>query len=667
MKDNPGLAPAVSKRFVSDNNLPDLLEKKWPILLLAFIAFTWAILASKTLFPFYTNIDDEAVYILQAQTLLQGRLTLPVNPFFDDFFAPVSIINLGERAVFKYAPVHAAFLALSQLLFGSMRATLGLVAMGNVLLLYRLSRELYRQKSWALVAAVMFLFSPFFLIQSTTFLSYPTVLLLHLTFAVLLLAGMRRNAPPLLFGAGWALGLAFFARPYDAILFAMPFGLFFVGLNVFGCKNASALLKQGVWILIGFLPIFSLTLAYNYYFSGHPFRFLYLLWDPLDTVGFGSRGMHGTVLYNPSTAFRALLNNLLQLNLWVFGGVILVALVVWRVVTTPLRWPDRTLLLLLFIFPAGYFFFWSTYLISIITKVTKYLGPFYYLPVLIPLAILGAQGLKNLFKRNPQLAQFLGVIMILVNCGLLWWHLAQAYAHTRENQLIYRPFVEQKLDQALVFVPPLVEPFLFSAFPYLINTPTLDGPVLYALNRDYQNFELLDAYPDRTAYRFDYTGPYTHQPNDNPQTALVKLERLQVDRFTQHLRLVNPTDNSYVYAEVCNNKQCETYLLDTASQQGREYDIEWLISPAQVELKGNYQQQLSAITGLLPKHQLIIAAAFSNTLERDTQQIFERRFTFRLTEKNQLDMLMPPETWTNPLWPIAEWQQQDISEVVADR
>jgi 4-amino-4-deoxy-L-arabinose transferase-like glycosyltransferase len=639
-------------------------DKKWPVLFLVFIAFAWVIIVSEMLFPFYTNIDDEAVYILHAQTLLQGRLTLPVNRFFDDFFAPVSVVNQGDWAVFKYTPVHASFLALGQLLFGSMRSAMGLVAAGNVLLLYQLSREFYGQRRLALVAAAMFLLSPFFLIQSTTFLSYPTALLLYLAFVVLLLRGQSRQSNLLLMGAGAVLGLAFFARPYDAILFALPFGLLFVGPNVSNSNSFKSLLKQGGWVLVGFLPLFSLVLIYNNHFTGHLFRFPFLLWDPTDTIGFGIRGIHGSVLYDVSLATKALLSNLLQLSVWIFGGIILLGLVLWHVFTNPIKWPDFALLLLLIIFPVGYFFFWGSYLVTI-TGVTKYLGPFYYLPVSVPLVIFGAQGLKNLFQRNSQMAQLLGVIILVINCGLLFWHLAQAYAYTRENQLIYRPFIEQKLDQALVFLPSLRLPFLFSTFSYLSNTPNLDGSILYALDRDQKKFVLLDAYPERTIYRFDYHGPYTYQSDDHPQTALVKLERLQVDRFRQHLRIVNPADSPYVYVEVCHNKQCETYLLDAASQQGREYNIEWLISPAQVELKGAYQQHLSAITGFSPDHKLIIATAFSDTPERDIQQMFEYRFDFRVTDEGRLDLLLPPEEWQNPFWPVAEWQRKDIDGVMA--
>ena len=648
--------------------LTSLLDKKWPVLLLAFIAFAWAIIASEILFPFYTNIEDEAVYILQAQTMLQGRLTLPVNQFFDDFFAPVFVVNQGDRAVFKYTPVYASFLALGQLLFGSMRATLGFVAAGNVLLLYQLCRELYEHRHLALLAAAMLLFSPFFLIQSTTFLSYPTALLLHLTFAVLLLRGQSRQSALLLIGAGAVLGLVFFERPYDAILFALPFGLLFVGLNISNIqdfKNPWQLLKQDGWILVGFLPMFSLVLIYNYHFTGHPFRFPFLLWDPLDTLGFGVR-WKGHVLYNLPAALESLQSNLFQVNMWMFGGTVMLGLLVWRIITVPIRWPDFTLLLLLLIFPVGYFFFWGSYLISIIGGTIKYLGPYYYFPVLIPLAILGTQGFVALYKRHPSLAQILAVIVILINSGLLIWHAAQNYAHTRKKQAIYHPFIEQPLDNALVFVPP-IGPYLLDPFIYLGNTPTLDGPVLYALNRDYKNFPLLDAYPERTAYRFEYPEAASATSNEKPETALVKLKRLQVDYFRQRLQIINPSHSPYVYVDIWSDKQVESYLLDKSSHQGSAYQVEWTISPNKVAFEGEYQEHISSITALTPEHKLVIRVAFCDDLERSTQLIFERRFTFRVTEKNQLDILTPAEEWYNPLWPVAEWQRKDIDPVMAER
>ncbi len=63
----------------------------------------------------------------------------------------------------------------------------------------------------------------------------------------------------------------------------------------------------------------------------------------------------------------------------------------------------------------------------------------------------------------------------------------------------------------------------------------------------------------------------------------------------------------------------------------------------------------------------MIDVVFSDGPERVAQQIFEWRFTFRLTEENQLDILMPPEEWYNPFWPVAGWHKKDIDQVMVGR
>ncbi|MBN1994490.1 MAG: glycosyltransferase family 39 protein [Anaerolineae bacterium] len=764
-------------------------EKKWPVVFLAFLAFAWAIIASAWLFPFYSNNHDEPVYILQAQTLLAGRLTLPVNEFFDDFFTPWFVVEHGDRGIFKYTPVHAAFLALGQLLFGTMRTTLGFVAAGNVILLYRLSQEMGGNRRTALLAAFFFILSPFFLIQSATYLSYTTALLLYLCFAVFFLRGSRRQAPFLLICAGLALGLAFFSRPYDAILFAIPFGLFLLKLT---WSKPNGLVKQIAWLMAGLLPILGLVLLYNLFITGHPLRFPFTLYDPLDTFGFGYKRQHPLnipILYNVSAALDSLSANLFQLNFWVFGGPLLLGLALFQVIANYRSWSNALLPLLFFVFPLGHFFFWGAYNFTL-WGVIEYLGPMYYLPVLIPLVLLGAQGLCRLFNR----ASFVAIIFLLVmggiNAALLARHIGQNYAYTRKHQAIYHPFLEQPLDQALVFVPPLYGPYLLHPLAWLANTPSLDGPILYALDTNQNShLTLLDAYPDRVTYRFIYPGAYTESPQDDVATSLVEMERHQSnhltqslhfanpssapyvytylqhgpqtqkyllddhsrqgktyevtwhiqphqiwlqgdyqkqlsrldslsgkeflvlaasfrhdpqngpetilehryqfrltgdqqqevllpsktsnfirgDAFTQSLSVTNPTDSPYVYAYIWNNGQAEVYLLDDASSQGREYSLKWTITPDDISFQGASKQKTASIKKMSTNQFLAVVAAFRPSLSRPNRHIVERRFTFRVTPDNQLEVLLPPEEWYNPNWPEAEWQQGDIDDVMTDR
>jgi len=96
------------------------------------------------------------------------------------------------------------------------------------------------------------------------------------------------------------------------------------------------------------------------------------------------------------------------------------------------------------------------------------------------------------------------IIMLLVSGGLLLWHIAQNYAYTANT----RPFtglLSSRTDQALVFLlprGPFIWPLLLICKTPLLMTAQLSTPL-----SDYKNFTLLDAYPERIPYRFDYYGP----------------------------------------------------------------------------------------------------------------------------------------------------------------
>jgi hypothetical protein len=138
--------------------------------------------------------------------------------------------------------------------------------------------------------------------------------------------------------------------------------------------------------------------------------------------------------------------------------------------------------------------------------------------------------------------------------------------------------------------------------------------------------------------------------------------------FIQKLRLVNPTNKPYVYAYVWNNDQTNTYLLDDDSAPGKVYDIEWLITPNRIGFSGKYKQHLSSINTLSSEQPLAIAVAFSKDASRATQEIFERRFHFDLTNDGRIGILLPPEEWHNPRWPDESgWQMEDIGGVMTDR
>ncbi|MFC7138198.1 hypothetical protein ACFQRB_20440 [Halobaculum litoreum] len=73
------------------------------------------------------------------------------------------------------------------------------------------------------LAGVLLLATPLFVVHSGVFLPYMLTGALNVAFAVWYLRGERRRSRRDATLAGLAVGLAFFARPYTAVLFALPF------------------------------------------------------------------------------------------------------------------------------------------------------------------------------------------------------------------------------------------------------------------------------------------------------------------------------------------------------------------------------------------------------------------------------------------------------------
>jgi 4-amino-4-deoxy-L-arabinose transferase-like glycosyltransferase len=105
-----------------------------------------------------------------------------------------------------------AVLAASDAVFGSMRAALAISAALTVVALALLAGELWSDRRVVLAATVVLVFSPFFMSQSGTFLSYQFSLLLFLLSGWLLVRGLRTRGKWTLVAAGAAIGAALFGR-----------------------------------------------------------------------------------------------------------------------------------------------------------------------------------------------------------------------------------------------------------------------------------------------------------------------------------------------------------------------------------------------------------------------------------------------------------------------
>jgi hypothetical protein len=475
-------------------------------------AITFAIAA--TVFARHSVNHDEGVYLMQAAMLLSGQLEIHAGELADAFH-PWFFVEDGGRLYPKYNPVPAAMYAVSMWLLGEPRVTLAVVAAGNASLVYLLGSTAFDRRV-GLAAAVLFAASPLAVVTSSVFLPYAPTTFLNLLFAVAYLRGVRARSLALAGLAGVAIGLAFFARPYTAVLFAAPFILHAL-VRVAGAVRDAGLppvpipdpiRRHGLTALFGTLFV-GVTLAYNLRMTGSPLTFPYEAFAPMDGPGFGERQILGhTEEYTPELALRSNGYALWYLaTRWVVAGPLGTLLALaggglaarrWlsgrrtfgsgdgngtgSAVTPAERAFERTAGLLLVgivvSVVVGNLFFWGTNnLLATFSDPTEGLvagfGPFYHFDLLVPMSIFGgvavvagARGLSRLRVRiadraTPRVGR--AAIVAVAVLALLGGALGAAAAveapldrhaaHADKYETAYEPVEAAEFDDDLVFVP----------------------------------------------------------------------------------------------------------------------------------------------------------------------------------------------------------------------
>ncbi|WP_299236343.1 glycosyltransferase family 39 protein [Natronomonas sp.] len=540
------------------------------------------------MFGYHSSNHDEAVYLLQAAMLLEGQLAVQAGELAGAF-RPWFFIEDGGRLYPKYTPVPAAMFAVSMGLFGEPRVTLAVVAAANAALVYLLGTMLAGRRVGA-VAAVAFAASPMALVTTAAFLPYAPTTLWNLLFAVAYLRGLRDGSAPAAAVAGVAIGIAFFARPFTAVLFAAPFvchALYRVvaSLHREGLWPPSgAVRRQGLTAAIG-LCFVGVTLAYNLRMTGSPLVFPYEAFAPLDGPGFGRRRiLEHSIVYSPAVALESNGYALWYLlTRWFTAGAVGsafalggVGYALYRAVrgrgpalgpgTGPgnaiddvegrgsVRRPGTALVGGLFVtVPVGNVFFWGNHnMLATRTDPTdgivSQFGPIYHFDLLVPLSVFAAIAAVACWRALPALRSELGrwvspaaarglvVAVVLaavvfagaVNAAAVSGPLERNAAHGDKHATAYEPIEEASFDDALVFLPTPYGEWQNHPFQYLRNDPGLDGDVVYALDRGPgEDFEVIDAYPDRTRYRYAYQGEWTP---DAARRVTPKLEAIEPRR-----------------------------------------------------------------------------------------------------------------------------------------
>lgn len=512
----------------------------------AAIAATLVYLVSTQVFPYHSFNHDEAVYLQQAAMLLDGQLRMypPVPEAFRTWF----FVTDGGAMYPRYSPVVAALFALGELVW-SYRAALAFVAAVNVVLVYLLAREAF-DRAVGVVAAAFLAASPLFLIQSSLFLPYSPTTTLNLLFAFAYIRSLRRGSWKYGLLAGAAAGLAFFARPYTALLFAAPF-LLHAGITMVRREEWVVRRNLVLTATVGSLFV-AVTLAYNAAMTGSPHLFPFEVFAPGDGLGFGERSLLGyTRNYTPLLALEANARVVWSLlSAWMAGGFVGAVLAgVGLIVGLYVEGGDgeevlsdrvlRALFAGVFVSVVlGNLYFWGNLnilggLISADDGFISLFGPYYHYDALLPLSVFAASGAVYLYRRLREVDVRVGVAAALVLAVAVTGVSGMMFAETADrNQEItevyreaYEPFENRDLENALVFLPTPAGDWLNHPYQYLRNDPGYDGDVVYALDGGRRNFRVVDAFPDRSIYRYSYRGEW--EPFGGEKVT-PKFERLDV-------------------------------------------------------------------------------------------------------------------------------------------
>ena len=590
---------------------------------------TATFVVASTVFTHHSVNHDEAVYLTQATMLLSGRLELVAGELAEAF-RPWFFVQDGGRLYPKYTPVPAAMYAVSMALFGEPRVTLAVVAGANAALVYALGGLSFDRRV-GLVAAVLFAASPLALVTGATFLPYAPTTALNLTFAVAYLRGVRDGSHRMAGLAGVAIGLAFFARPYTAVLFAAPFilhALVRVGttLHKRGLRPLpEPVRRHGFTALLGTLFV-GLTLVYNLRLTGSPLTFPYQAFAPMDGPGFGERQILGhRETYTPALALRSNAYAVwFLLTRWVAAGPLGSFLAVIGGGLAARRWADDGLptgdtapvggLLLVGVAGSvvvGNGFFWGTHnLLATRSDPTDglvaSLGPFYHVDLLVPIAVFGGVAVVAGWEARDAARRRLAAVSsprrahIVVSLGLAVAVLAGVVAgaavvstplernaaQTAKYEAAYEPFASTELSDALVFLPTPYGPWQHHPFQSLRNDPDLAGEVVYALDRDPAgNFAVLDAYPNRTAYRYTYRGEWVPDPTQHVKPRLEPVTVHTGDRFeaTTTVGVPNRVDRARVRLETAAGESTRY----TVSSPGEALTVDWVLDGDTARLAGN--------------------------------------------------------------------------------
>ena len=263
---------------------------------------------------------------------------------------------------------------------------------------FLLGKEATGDRTTAAIAAGLVAASPLIIVQSALALPYLPFLVLVEIALWGLLVGLRRQSGRLLALSGAFGGLAFVVRSFDAILILTP-TLGWLLWNARGRRTWTVgwLAAGGVWPAIALL-------WFNYLATGSPLKLPFSLFSPTDSLGFGDHRLYPQEPahhFGLAQGWQGLARHLTLLGGgWAFGGLVLLLLAVGALIRRRVPPVCITLLAGSAALTIGYLFFWGTWNAAVVWGAVRYLGPYYLMPVVVPISIAAAIQLRSTAQRS---------------------------------------------------------------------------------------------------------------------------------------------------------------------------------------------------------------------------------------------------------------------------
>lgn len=483
------------------------------------------------------HVPDEVSYIFQAKVFAAGHLTAPRPPVADSFQLgnpPLTVVTDGKWASL-YPFGHPLMLAIG-VRIGAIWLIPPLIGGASIMLLFALGRRVYNARVGFLVA-ILFAASPFFLMTASNFMSHNTATF-YLLVSLLCLAYADKRSVLFPFLAGIFFGLVFNTRQLSGAALVVPFGLLLMtfplarGRRAIGARQIAAFAAGGALMLLAYL-------AYRYGTTGHPLSSQGIQTGE-NSIGFAGAHSVSAGVENERTQLTYLV---MMISNWpIFIGLMFV--LVPFALGSRHRW-DWFLL-------AATVFLMGVYTLYFTTGFMH--GPRYWYettPLLLLLTARGADLAATTFAdaavrlrerlvsgaHAPPLWISIAIVYLFVLVptftGFRTWAFQQGADTTWQgdfapfkaeelrgfngiNDQLTRQIDDLHLHNALVIVGECSGWQCYGNVDWL-NSPWLDGDIIYARDVPARNADLLKAFPDRLVYYARYfphavIGPYDGTP-----------------------------------------------------------------------------------------------------------------------------------------------------------